>query len=69
MPNPRLAPVDPVAYRWAVHCCAYKHDLAVKPDRAVALFEHESAAQHFGRLMWPDTFEVVDLQSSGEDGK
>jgi len=69
MPNPRLAPVDPGAYRWAVHCCAYKHGLAVKPDRAVALFEHEGAAQHFGRLMWPDTFEVVDLQASGEDGK
>ena len=69
MSNPHLAPVDPVAYRWAVYCRSYKHGLAVKPDRAVALFEHESAAQHFGRLMWPDTFEVVDLQASGEDGK
>jgi len=28
------------------------------------LFEHESAANTFGRLMWPSTFEVVDLQST-----
>ncbi|CAM5295470.1 hypothetical protein [Pseudomonas fragi] len=63
MPNPHLAPVEPSAYRWAVHCCSYKLDLSHKPDRAVALFEHESAAKHFGGLMWPSTFEVVDLQS------
>ena len=69
MPSAHLAPVDPGRYRWAVHCCAQKHFAGSKPDRAVALFEHESAAQHFGRLMWPDTFEVVDLQSSGEDGE
>ncbi|MDY7584941.1 MULTISPECIES: hypothetical protein [Pseudomonas] len=62
MPNPNLAPVEPNDYRWAVHACSYKFDLSHKPDRAVALFEHETAAQHFGRLMWPGKFEVVDLQ-------
>lgn len=62
MPNFRLAPVKPSAYRWAVHCCSYKLDLSHKPDQAVALFEHESAAHTFGRLMWPTTYEVVDRQ-------
>lgn len=66
MPNPNLAPVEPNVYRWAVHCCAYKHDLSHKPDRAVALFEHKSAAQHFGSLMWPTTFEVVDVLATKE---
>ena len=63
MRNPNLAPAEPSAYRWAVHCCAYKFDLSRGPERPVALFEHESAAKYFGGLMWPSTFEVVDLQS------
>ena len=61
MPNPYLAPTDPAEYRYAVHCCAYKWDLTYQPDRAVALFEHSSAALKFGQLMWPSTFEVIDL--------
>jgi hypothetical protein len=61
VPDSRLAPTDPAEYRFAVHCCGYKLDLTDKPDRAVALFEHKSAAQQFGRLMWPSTFEVVDI--------
>jgi hypothetical protein len=36
-------------------------DLTDKPDRAVALFEHRAVAQQFGRLMWPTTFEIIDL--------
>ena len=60
-PNPRLAPTNPAEYRYAVHCCGYKWDLADKPDRAVAIFEHETAAKKFGNLMWPSTFEVVDV--------
>ena len=60
MPNPNLAPVEPSAYRWAVYCCAHKLDLSAGPDRAVALFEHECVAHTFGRLMWPNTYEVVD---------
>jgi hypothetical protein len=48
-----------------VHCCAYKWDLTDKPDRAVALFEHRSAAVKFGGLMWPSTFEVIDI-TTGE---
>ena len=68
MSNPHLAPVELSAYRWAVHCCSYKLDLSYKPDRAVALFEHESAAKRFGGLMWPSTFEVVDLQSPVGEG-
>jgi hypothetical protein len=43
-----------------VHCCGYKWELSDKPDRAVALFEHSSAALKFGRLMWPSTYEVID---------
>ncbi|QJC78875.1 hypothetical protein [Pseudomonas umsongensis] len=65
MINPYLAPTDPVEYRYAVHCCAYKLDLTDKPDRAVALFEHRSAAEKFGGLMWPSTFEVIDI-TTGE---
>ena len=66
MPNPNLAPVETSAYRWAVHCCAHKLDLSDAPDRAVALFEHESVAHTFGRLMWPTTYEVVDRQPQPE---
>jgi hypothetical protein len=40
-------------------------DLTDKPDRAVALFEHREVAQQFGRLMWPTTFEVIDV-TTGE---
>lgn len=65
MADPRLAPTNLADYRFAVHCCGYKLDLTDKPDRAVALFEHQSAAQRFGSLMWPSTYEVVDL-STGE---
>jgi hypothetical protein len=63
--NPHLVATDPVDYRYAVHCCAYKWDLTDKPDRAVALFEHRSAAEKFGSLMWPSTFEVIDI-TTGE---
>ena len=49
MPNPNLAPAEPSAYRWAVHCCAYKFDLSRGPERPVALFEHESVAHSFDR--------------------
>jgi hypothetical protein len=40
-------------------------DLTDKPDRAIALFEHRAVAQLFGRLMWPTTFEIIDL-ATGE---
>jgi hypothetical protein len=61
VPNSRLAPTDPADFRYAVHSCGYKLDLTDKPDRAVALFEHHSAAEKFGSLMWPGTFEVIDI--------
>ena len=61
MADSRLAPTNPTDYRFAVHCCAHKWDLTDKPDRAVALFEHVAVAKRFGGLMWPDTFEVIDL--------
>jgi hypothetical protein len=63
--NPHLVATDPTDYRYAVHCCAYKWELTDKPDRAVALFEHRSAAEKFGSLMWPSTFEVIDI-TTGE---
>ena len=66
MVNPHLVTVEPSAYRWAVHCCAYKWDLGSPPDCAVALFAHESAAKQFGALMWPSTFEVVDVLAAQE---
>jgi hypothetical protein len=59
--NPYLVMTNPAEYRFAVHCCGYKLDLTDKPDRAVALFEHRAVAQQFGRLMWPSTFEVIDI--------
>lgn len=61
MANSRIAPTNPADYRFAVHCCAHKLDLTDKPDRAVALFEHPSAALKFGQAMWPSTFEVIDV--------
>jgi hypothetical protein len=61
MPNPYLAPTDPAEYRYAVHCCGYKWDLTDKPDRAVALFEHQVLAFKFGVAMWPEHFEVIDV--------
>lgn len=61
MPDARLAPTNPAEYRFAVHCCGYKWELSDKPDRAVALFEHSSAALKFGQAMWPSTYEVVDV--------
>lgn len=61
MPNSRLAPTNPAAYRFAVHSCGYKVELTDKPDRAVALFEHQLLAFQFGRAMWPQYFEVIDV--------
>ncbi len=61
MADSRIAPTNPAEYRFAVHSCGYKWDLTDKPDRAVALFEHSVVAKRFGVLMWPDTFEVIDL--------
>lgn len=60
VPNPYLAPTNPEDYRYAVHCCGYKLDLTYQPDRAVALFERQTAAFAYGRQMWPNTFEVID---------
>lgn len=61
MTNARLAPPNPVAFRYAVYACSSKIDLSIPPDPAVALFDHKGIAESFGRLMWPSTFEVVDL--------
>jgi hypothetical protein len=61
MDNPYLAKPDVPAYRYAVHSGSYKLDLTDKPDRAVALFENKVIAATFGRMMWPSTFEVVDI--------
>ncbi|VVP33849.1 hypothetical protein PS880_04479 [Pseudomonas fluorescens] len=61
MSESRLAPTNPAEYRFAVHSCGYKWDLTEKADRAVALFEHQSAAEKFGSLMWPTTYEVIDV--------
>lgn len=68
MPDFRLAPTNPAEYRFALHCCGYKLDLATTPDRAVALFEHSSAAMKFGQLMWPTTYDVIDI-TTGESMK
>lgn len=61
MADSRLAPTNPTEYRYAVHSCGYKWDLSDKPDRAVALFEHLAIAQRFGSVMWPNTFEIIDI--------
>ena len=61
VPNPRLATTNPADYRYAVHSCGYKVDLTSKPDRAVALFAHQVLAFQFGRAMWPEQFEVIDV--------
>ncbi|MDI3357007.1 hypothetical protein MO767_22030 [Pseudomonas sp. UYIF39] len=61
MADPYLAPVDPSAYRYAVHCCSFKWDLGTAPDHALALFFDVAMARRYGAGMWPDTFEVVDI--------
>lgn len=61
MAQTRLAPTNPAEYRFAVHGCGYKWDLTDKPDRAVALFENRVLAFQFGRAMWPEHFEVIDV--------
>jgi len=61
MTNDRLSRPDAKTFRFAVYACASKWDLSDSPDPAVALFEHKLIAESFGRLMWPSTFEVVDL--------
>ncbi len=64
MSDPRLAPPDPAAFRYAVYACSSKIDLSNPPDPAVALFDRKGVAESFGRLMWPRTFEVVDLMEA-----
>jgi hypothetical protein len=64
MSDSRLAPPDPAAFRYAVYACSSKIDLSTPPDPAVALFDRKGVAESFGRLMWPSTFEVVDLTES-----
>ncbi|MFP3849120.1 hypothetical protein [Pseudomonas sp. W5-01] len=61
MSKERLAAPDPAAFRYAVYACSSKIDLSTPPDPAVALFDRKGVAESFGRLMWPSTFEVVDL--------
>jgi hypothetical protein len=64
MTSTRLAPPNPAAFRYAVYACSSKLDLSIPPDPAVALFDHKGIAESFGRLMWPSTFEVVDLMEA-----
>ncbi|MFP3922358.1 hypothetical protein [Pseudomonas sp. W5-36] len=64
MTNNRLTPPDPAAFRYAVYACSSKIELSVPPDPAVALFDRKGVAESFGRLMWPSTFEVVDLMEA-----
>lgn len=64
MSNSRLAPPDPAAFRYAVYACSSKIDLSNQPDPAVALFDRKGVAESFGRLMWPSTFEVIDLMET-----
>ncbi len=60
----RLASPDVPSFRFAVYACSSKLDLSNSPDPALALFEHKLIAEAFGRMMWPTTYEVVDLQAS-----
>lgn len=64
MSKERLAAPDPAAFRYAVYACSSKIDLSTPPDPAVALFDRKGVAESFGRLMWPSTFEVVDLMEA-----
>ena len=60
----RLATPEPTEFRYALYACSSKIDLSIPPDPAVALFERKAIAESFGRLMWPNTFEVVDLMET-----
>ena len=64
MSDSRLAPPDPAAFRYAVYACSSKIDLSTPPDPAIALFDHNGIAESYGRLMWPSTYEVVDLMET-----
>lgn len=61
MADSRLAPVDPSDYRYAVHSCGYKFEVADQPDRAAALFADAEMAKRYGSWMWPGIYEVVDV--------
>ena len=60
----RLAEPDVLAFRFAVYACSSKLGLSHLPDPALALFEHRLIAEAFGQMMWPSTYEVVDLQAA-----
>ncbi|WP_282369066.1 hypothetical protein [Pseudomonas sp. PS02290] len=64
MSDTRLAAPDPAAFRYAVYACSSKIDLSTPPDPAIALFYQKGIAESFGRLMWPSTYEVVDLMET-----
>lgn len=66
MAGRRLAVPEIVTYRFAVFCCSFKVDLSSPPDHALALFADEAMARRYGAWMWPNTFEVVDLQAPKE---
>lgn len=66
MPFRHFAVPDATLYRYAVHCCSFKYDLGGTPDDALALFADEAMAKRYGAWMWPNTFEVVDLQAPKE---
>lgn len=59
--NRLLAVPDPKNYRFAVFCCSFKWELGSTPDHALALFVDRAMAERYGALMWPSTFEVVDI--------
>ena len=63
MINPSLSRPDPATFRFAVYACSSKLDLANAPDPAIALFEHKLIAEKFGQMMWPSTYEVLDLSA------
>ncbi|MDU8358010.1 hypothetical protein [Pseudomonas syringae group sp. J309-1] len=61
MADRRLAVPEIETYRFAVFCCSFKVELGSTPDHALALFVDAAMAQRYGALMWPTTYEVIDI--------
>ena len=61
MRNPMLAAPVASNYQFAVYSGAYQVDLTIEPEQPRALFADAGMAARYGALMWPGTFEVIDV--------
>lgn len=63
MLEPMNAPPAPGLLRYAVYPCSWKIGLSDKPSSPMAVFANREHAVELGTRMWPETFEIVDLEA------